>query len=126
RQAGVGHVSRSNLELAGDRVFWVPIVPGASLLAGSLPQLPRSAVPLSKLSGGKPPAFDLHLRSGDYLGVAQIVQLPPGTAVGALVVAKPAAALRSRWVQLAWELALAFGIGIPVAGLLVVYFSRRI
>src|SRR5204862_4866797 len=58
--------------------------------------------------------------------VAQIVKLPPGIAVGALVVAKPAAALRSRWVQLAWELALAFGIGIPVAGLLVVYFSRRI
>jgi signal transduction histidine kinase len=46
--------------------------------------------------------------------------------VGALVVAEPESALRSRWVQLAWKLALAFGIGIPVAGALVVYFSRRI
>ena len=42
------------------------------------------------------------------------------------MVAEPESALRSRWLQLAWELALAFGIGIPVAGVLVVYFSRRI
>jgi signal transduction histidine kinase len=128
RQAGVGHVSRSNLELAlaGDKVFWVPVVPGASLLAGRLPELPRSAVPFSKLLGDKPPAFDLHVRSGSYLGVAQIVKLAGTIPVGALVVAKPESALRSRWVQLAWELALAFGIGIPVAGLLVVYFSQRI
>jgi len=127
RQAGVGHISRANLELAlgDDRVFWVPAVPGASLLAGPLPELPRSAVPLSKLLGGKPPAFDLHVHSGTYLGVAQVVRLA-GTPVGALVVAKPESALRSRWVQLAWELALAFGIGVPVAGALVLYFSRRI
>jgi signal transduction histidine kinase len=127
RQAGIGHVSRSNLELplGGDRVYWVPAVPGASLLAGPLPQLPRSAVPLSTILTGKPPAFDLHVRSGAYLGVGQVVKLA-GIPVGALVVAKPESALRSRWVQLAWELALAFGIGIPVAALLVVYFSRRI
>ncbi len=128
RQAGVGHVSRRNLELAlgDDKVFWVPRVPGASLLVGPLPQLPRSAVPLSKLLGDNPPAFNLHVRSGAYLAVGQVVRLPPGIAVGALVVAKPEAALRSRWVQLAWELALAFGIGIPVAGALVLYFTRRI
>jgi two-component system sensor histidine kinase BaeS len=127
RQAGVGRVSRANLELAlgGDRVFWVPAVPGASLLAGALPQLPRQAVPLSKILAGTPPAFDLHVRSGTYLGVGQVVRLA-GIPVGALVVAKPEAALRSRWLQLVWELALAFGIGIPVAGALVVYFSRRI
>jgi signal transduction histidine kinase len=122
-QAGGGQVFE--LPLGPDRVFWVPIVPGASLLAGSLPELPRSAVPLAKLSGDRPPAFDLHVRSGAYLGVGQIVKLA-GIPVGALVVAKPESALRSRWVQLAWELALAFGIGIPVAGALVVYFSRRI
>ncbi len=45
---------------------------------------------------------------------------------GSLVVAEPESALRSRWLQLFWELALAFGIGIPVAGVLVVYYSRRI
>jgi signal transduction histidine kinase len=100
-------------------------VPGASLLAGPVPELPSTAVPLSSLLGGEQPTFDLHLRSGAYLGVGRVVQLA-GIPAGVLVVAEPASALRSRWLQLAWELALAFGIGIPVAGALVVYFSRRI
>jgi len=128
RQAGVGRVSLATLQLAlgGDKVFWVPVVPGASLLAGPLPELPSSAVPLAKLGDVKPPTFDLHVSGVAYLGVGQVVRLPPGYAVGALVVAEPESALRSRWLQLAWELALAFGIGIPVAGVLVVYFSRRI
>jgi len=128
RQAGVGHVSLANLQapLGRDKVFWVPAVRGASLLAGVLPELPSGSVPPAKLRSDKPPAFDLRVKGVDYLGVAQIVRLPPGIPVGALVVAKPQSALRSRWVQLAWELALAFGIGIPVAGALVVYFSRRI
>jgi signal transduction histidine kinase len=123
RQAGGGHVSQ--LALGRDRVFWVPVVPGASLLTGSLPELPRNAVPVAKLGRGKPPAFDFTHRTVRYLGVAQIVRLA-GIRVGALVVAEPESALRSRWIQLAWELALAFGLGIPVAGALVVYFSRRI
>ena len=127
-QAGVGHVSQRNLELplGGDKVFWVPAVPGASLLAGPLRQLPQGAVPLSQLlSGGKPPAFDLDVRSGGYLAVGQVVKLA-NIPVGVLVVAKPHSALRSRWLQLVWNLALAFGIGIPFALALVVYFSRRI
>ena len=123
RQAGEGQVF--DLPLGRDKVFWVPVVPGASLLAGSLPELPRSEVTLAKLRGDKPPAFDFHYRGEAYLGVGQVVRLAK-LPVGALVVAKPEADLRSRWVQLAWELALAFGIGIPVAGALVVYFSRRI
>jgi signal transduction histidine kinase len=128
RQAGVGHVSLANLQapLGRDKVFWVPAVRGASLLAGALPELSSGSVPVAKLRSDKPPAFDLHVKGVDYLGVGQIVRLPPGIPVGALVVAKPESALRSRWVQLAWELALAFGIGIPIAGALVVYFSRRI
>jgi signal transduction histidine kinase len=127
QQAGVGHISIANLELplGGDRVFWVPAVPGASLLAGPLPQLPPTAIPFAKLRRSERPTFDLDLPTGSYLGVGQIVQLA-GIPVGALVVAKPDSALRSRWLQLAWELALAFGIGIPIAGALVVYFSRRI
>ena len=123
RQAGEGQVF--DLPLGRDKVFWVPVVPGASLLAGSLPELPRSEVTLAKLRGDKPPAFDFHYRGEAYLGVGQVVRLAK-LPVGALVVAKPEADLRSRWVQLAWELALAFGIGVPVAGALVVYFSRRI
>jgi signal transduction histidine kinase len=130
RQAGVGHVSLANLNVAlgTDKVFWVPVVPRASLLAGPLPALPRSAVPPEALQGSKPQAFDFHVRGTDYLGVAQPVGLgpAPGIHAGELVVAEPESALRSRWLQLAWELALAFGIGIPVAGILVVYFSRRI
>jgi signal transduction histidine kinase len=123
RQAGASHVSQ--LALGRDRVFWVPVVPGASLLAGSLPELPSSAVPVATAGGDKPPAFDFHHRGVAYLGVGRIVRLAQ-LRVGALVVAEPESALRSRWVQLAWKLALAFGIGIPVAGALVVYFSRRI
>ena len=125
-QAGVGHVSLRTVELplGGDKVFWVPRVPGASLLAGPLPELSQRAVPFSRLLSGKE-TFDLHVRSGSYLGVGRLVKLA-GLPVGALVVAKPESALRSRWLQLVWELALAFGIGIPVALALVVYFSRRI
>jgi signal transduction histidine kinase len=127
QRAGVGHVSLKNLKLAlgKDRVFWVPAVPGGSLLAGGLPELPGSAVPPEKLGGHKPPAFDLHVGAESYFGVAQVVHLG-GVRAGALVVAEPESELRSRWLQLVGELALAFGIGIPVAGILVLYFSRRI
>ena len=127
QRAGVGHVSLKNLKLAlgKDRVFWVPAVPGGSLLAGGLPELPGSAVPLDKLGGDTPPAFDFHVGPDSYFGVAQVVHLG-GVPAGALVVAEPESELRSRWLQLAGELALAFGIGIPVAGILVLYFSRRI
>jgi signal transduction histidine kinase len=127
QQAGVGHVSLRNLKLplGGDVVYWIPAVPGASLQAGPLPKLPRTAVPFSEILAGKLPAFDVHVGSASYLGVGQVVKLA-GIPVGALVVAKPDSALRSRWLQLVWELALAFGIGIPVALALVAYFSRRI
>ena len=126
-QAGVGHVSPRNLQLAlgGDRIYWVPAVPGASLLAGPVPQLSRSEVPLAKLLHRRHPAFDLHVQGGTYLGVGQVVRLA-GIRVGALVVAKPESVLRSRWLQLVWRLAIAFGIGIPVALALVVFFSLRI
>jgi two-component system sensor histidine kinase BaeS len=128
QQAGIGHVSTKTLRLAlgrGVEVFWVPAVPKASLLAGPLPDLPRSAVPAEVFLGGKPPAFELHVRGTSYFGVGQVIRLSGFTA-GALVVAEPESALRSRWLQLVWQLALAFGIGIPVVFLLVVYFTRRI
>jgi signal transduction histidine kinase len=125
RQAGVGHVSAANLEaaLGVDKVFWVPVVPGASLLAGPLVEVPNSVLPSTALQAGQP-AFDFHVSGTAYLGVAQAVQLP--VHAGALVVAEPESELRNRWLQLARELAIAFGIGIPVAGVLVVFFSLRI
>ena len=127
QQAGIGHVSSRTLQLAlgVDEVFWVPVVPGGSLLAGPLVKLPRSAVPAAAFRHGQPPAFDLHLKRGSYLAVAQVMRLGRPTA-GALVVAEPESALRNRWLQLARELALAFGIGIPLVGILVIYFTRRI
>ena len=127
QRVGISHVPLKNLKLAlgKDRVFWVPPVPGAELLVGPLPKLPRSSVPLEKLGESKAPAFDFTVPAGSYFGVAQVLRLG-GIPAGALVVAEPESELRNRWVQLAWELALAFGIGIPVAGVLVVYFSRRI
>jgi signal transduction histidine kinase len=45
---------------------------------------------------------------------------------GALVVAKPSTELRSAWLTLIKLLAVAFGIGLLVAGFLAAYLSRRI
>ena len=112
QKAALGHVSVRNLELAlsRDKVFWVPAAPGGSLLAGALPVLQSSVLPSPALRNGKPPGFDLHVNGTAYLGVAQEVQLG-GVHAGSLVVAEPESALRSRWLQLVWQLALAFGIG---------------
>lgn len=127
RQAGLGGVTLGSLQRAigGDRVFYVPVVPGASLLAGPLPALPRSTLPLTRVLGGAVRAVSFSAGGVAYLGVARVVNLG-GLPAGAIVVAEPASVLRSRWMQLAEELAIAFGIGIPLAGVLGVYFSRRI
>jgi len=126
-KAGTGFVSvrHLKLELGGNEVFWVPPAPGASLLAGPVPVLPSSVSLPAADENGKPQAFDFQAGGTSYLGVAQPVTLGPVHA-GHIVVAQPESALRARWLQLFWELALAFGIGIPVACVLVIYFSRRI
>jgi signal transduction histidine kinase len=127
QRAGVGYVSVHSLQaaLGGNEVFWVPPVRGAKLLAGPLPTLPTSVLPVPTETDGTTPSFDFTNGGTAFLGVAQPVRLG-GVGAGSLVVAEPQSALRSRWLQLFWELALAFGIGIPVAGVLVVYYSRRI
>jgi signal transduction histidine kinase len=129
-KAGLARVSLANLnlELGGNkRVFWVPAAPPGSLQAGPLPQLPNSALPATAFGAGTapPPAFDIHAGGTTYLSVARPVVFA-NVPAGALVVAEPESQLRSRWLQLFWELALAFGIGIPVAGVVVLYYSRRI
>jgi signal transduction histidine kinase len=125
-----GDVSVTSLQaaLGSNEVFWVPPVPGAKLLAGLLPTLPTNVLPTNTDTDGKPRSFDFTDGGTSYLGVAQPITLGGvgGVEAGSLVVAEPESALRSRWLQLFWELALAFGIGIPVAGVLVVYYSRRI
>jgi signal transduction histidine kinase len=127
RQAGVNRVPLQNLEhaIGGDRIFYVPIVPGASLVAGHVPSLPASTVSLTELELKGTQAIDVTTGGRSYVAVAQLVRLGR-IPVGALVVAKPTSQLRSRWVELLGRLAIAFGGGVLVASLLGVYLSRRI
>ncbi len=127
QQAGIANVPVQSLHKAigGDEIFWVPAVRGASLFAGAVTVLRRSAVPFSDLVGRGPQTINLSANGRGYLAVAQVVRLA-GIPVGAIVVAKPNSAVTSNWLQLLGELAIAFGIGIPLALLLVVFFSRRL
>jgi len=127
QQAGIGTVPVQSLHKAigGDEIFWLPAVHGASLFAGKVPVMPRKDLKFSDLAGGGPHAINLSAGGRGYLAVARVVKLA-GIPVGAIVVAKPNSALTSRWLQLLGELAIAFGIGIPLAVLVVVFFSRRI
>jgi signal transduction histidine kinase len=126
-KAGIGYVSVHSLKaaLGSNEVFWVPPVRGAKLLAGPLPTLPPSVLPVATGTDEQPQSFDFTDSGTSYLGVAQPITLGD-VGAGSLVVAEPESALRSRWLQLFWELALAFAIGIPVACVLVVYYTRRI
>jgi signal transduction histidine kinase len=130
-QAGVREVPVPNLERAmgGDRLFYVPVVPGAQLFAGDLTPLPRSSVDMQKLAHGGPLTFDLTYKTRKetrkFLAVARPIKLGPQL-FGALVVAKPQSQLRSRLVTLVERLAIAFGGGVVAAGLLGLYLSRRI
>jgi signal transduction histidine kinase len=126
-QAGARDVPIHNLEAAigGDRIFYVPIVRGAQLFTGPLPQLPRDTVSIIDLERNVPGAFDLHVRGRRYLAVAQPLKLGDQL-FGALVVAKPISQLRSRWVTLLERLGIALGGGVVVAGLLGFYLSRRL
>jgi two-component system sensor histidine kinase BaeS len=127
QQAGLGDVPVQSLqkEIGGDRIFWVPAVPGASLFAGDVPVPPPGAVRFADLAGAGARTISLPVNGNGYLAVARVVRLA-GIPAGAIVVAKPNAALTSSWLTLLGELAFAFGIGIPIALVLVVYFSRRI
>jgi len=127
RQAGVQDVPVDKLQAAigGDHIFYVPIAKGVELFTGSLPTLPAGAVPGSALKEKETATVDLTVGGHKYLAVARPLRLG-NVLFGAMVVAKPVSQLRSRWVTLAERLALAFGGGVIVAGLLGVYVSRRL
>ena len=127
RNAGVEAVPIRSLEKAigGDKIFYVPIVPGARLVVGQLPELDPGTVPLKRLEQVPTLTVDLHANGRSFLAVAQIVRIGKLPA-GALVVAKPSSQLRSRWLTLVGQLAIAFGGGVLVAGLSGIYLSRRI
>jgi signal transduction histidine kinase len=127
RQTGAADVPIGNLERAigGDQIFYIPVVPGASLFVGHLPSLPPKTVPRAALAHDGTTTLDLHVGRHHYLAVARPLKLGDQLA-GAMVVAKPVSQLRSRWVALIEQLAIAFGGGVLVASLLGFYFSRRI
>jgi signal transduction histidine kinase len=124
QQAGIGNVPIQSLHKAigGDEIFWVPAVPGASLFAGTVPV---AALRFADLEGGGSRVINFTANGIGYLAVARVVTLA-GIPVGAIVVAKPNSTVTNRWLQLLGELAIAFGIGIPLSVLLVAYFSGRI
>jgi signal transduction histidine kinase len=126
-QAGAEEVPVATLTKAigGDRIFYVPIVPGASLFSGPLPHLPAGTLTRKELASGEPTTLNLTVEGAKYLAVAEPVAIGRQV-LGALVVAKPASQLRSRWVVLIERLAIAFGGGVLVAALVGLYLSRRI
>ena len=130
RQAGRASVPYQGLvrALGGDKIFWVPVALGVTLLQ-VIPDIPASSVNMKLLRAGQTETINLHWPTGkkgkDYLAVAQPLELG-NNLFGALVVAKPTSQLRSRSVTLVERLGLAFGGGVIVAGLLGLYLTRRI
>jgi signal transduction histidine kinase len=126
-QAGAQEVPVATLRKAigGDRIFYVPVVPGASLFAGPLPHLPVGTLTRTQLASDQPTTLSIHVSGTAYLAVAEPVTIGKQV-LGALVVAKPASQLRSGWLGLLERLAIAFGGGVLVAGLIGVYLTRRI
>ena len=111
--------------IGGDKIFYVPVVRGATLLTGPQTELPLGTVDVAALSKQGTLTLTFRFRSTNYLAVARPILLGDQL-VGAIVVGKPASQLRSRWVTLLERLAIAFGGGVAVAGLLGLYLSRRI
>ena len=131
-QAGQQEVPIRTLRKAigGDRIFYVPIVPGASLFAGPLPSLPVGTLTPKQLRSSRPTTLNLRVKrpgslAGSYLAVAEPVTIGKQV-LGALVVATPSSSLRSRWLVLIERLAIALGGGVLVVGLLGIYLTRRI
>ncbi len=108
----------------GDRLFYVGGEPFAGENSG-LRRLPQSEV---EWSSGRVITFEFKPpgTKRTYLAVAHPVKLGAGPAFGALIVAKPKAELRDRWVRLSERLALAFLVGLGVAAALAWYLSRKI
>jgi signal transduction histidine kinase len=118
---------RLNIErTTGDQIFWIPVVPGFSLLS-PLKELPSSTIDFAALKRRGLTTFEATPPRSNtrYLMVARPFRLG-GRLFGALAVAKEQAQLRSSLVTLTERLAIAFGGGLLVAALLAVYLSRRI
>ncbi len=117
------------LELAtGDELYYI----GASLFPGQrfgLTRLPRSALGNVDLQRDQQVVVEFTPpgESRRLIAAAQPVQLVQGTEpFGWLIVAKPEAELREEWVTLLGRLALALAVGVALAGLLLLWLSRRL
>jgi signal transduction histidine kinase len=130
RQSGAATVPLASLKRAigGDNIYFVPAFPGAQLFQ-PVPPLPAKTIDVSQLLNHGTTTLDISVHGTDYLAVAQPLYLGEGSSaqlLGALVVAKPMSQLRSRSITLIERLAIAFGGGVVVAGLLGVYLTRKI
>ncbi|MDH4347006.1 MAG: HAMP domain-containing histidine kinase, partial [Thermoleophilia bacterium] len=117
------------LELAtGDRLFYV----GVSVFPGQESGLKR--IPEASLPGGVTVFDDATTfeftppgESRVFLAASEPLRLEPDTEpFGAVIVAKPQTALRDQWTPLIARLAIAFGLGALLAGVLSWWLSRRI
>jgi signal transduction histidine kinase len=112
-------------EATGTRLYYV----GVGLFPGDVSGLRRltpeeaglPAPPDSTLTYEFVPPGEDHT----FLAIAEPVEVL-GETFGALVVAKPKAELRDRWLVLVWRVGLACLGGLVVAGLLFIYLSRRV
>ena len=102
----------------------VEIFPGQ---VSGLRTLPESYLDWTMLDEGRPQTLEFRPPGTDrvYLAAAQPIRLG-GETFGALVVAKPRAELRERWIDLAERLGLAFLAGLPIALAFVWYLGRRL
>jgi signal transduction histidine kinase len=112
-------------QAAGAKLYYVGVeifpgqlsgLRGLSTEEAGLPELPAHTQTIEFVPPGEGRTF---------LAVAEPVTLG-GETFGALVVAKEKAALRDRWLVLAWRIGLAFLGGIVVAAGLFLYISRRL
>jgi two-component system OmpR family sensor kinase len=111
----------------GSRLFYagVEIFPGK---ISGLRDLDRSVLDWSVLRRGDVQTLEFVPPGGDdrvFLAAAHPITLG-GETFGALVVAKPRAELRERWLVLLGRIGLAFLAGLAVAGALVWHLSRRL
>ncbi len=113
-------------DATGSRLYYsgVEIFPGES---SGLRPLDRSLIDWDMLESGQVQTLEFIPPDTDrtFLAAAHPITVG-GEVFGALIIAKPQAELRSRWLVLLERMALAFGAGLIVALGLVWYMSRRL
>jgi signal transduction histidine kinase len=105
-------------------VYGLNILPGAKV---GLPQVPAGAVDTDKVLAGTIRNFEFTPpgQKTRYVAVARPLKLGQQT-FGAMVVAKPKAALHEGLITVLIRLTIAFAVGVAFAAALAVYLSRRI